>query len=97
MYDYKKEIDSNGKVKSARLQQQKKAKWFIKIHRRLIKPPYPVLIHCPACGRPYIRINADMFEIDNSVGLKEVELSAGDMWTEQKHSCGAKITLYWKA
>ena len=83
--------------RKARGVQQKRARYFIKIHRRLVKPPYPCMIFCPACGHPYIRINADLVEIVNNAGLREVELTANDMWSEQKHSCGAKITLYWKA
>lgn len=73
-----------------------KGRWFIKIHRRLLKPPYPVIIYCPACGKSLIRVNADLIEIANNFGLKEEELTAQDAWSEQKHTCGAKIALYWK-
>lgn len=74
-----------------------KGRWFIKLHRRLIKPPYPTMIFCPACGRPLIRVNSDLIEIVNNFGMQESEIHAQDAWSEQKHSCGAKITLYWKA
>jgi hypothetical protein len=77
--------------------QQKRARYFIKLHRRLMKPPYPVKIMCPACGHPFIRVNSDLIEIVNNAGLLESELTAQDAWSEQKHGCGAKITLYWKA
>lgn len=76
---------------------QKQARYFIKLHRRIIKPPYPVVIFCPACGRRLIRVNADLIEITNNFGIQESELKAQDAWSEQKHSCGAKITMYWKA
>lgn len=76
---------------------QKGARYFIKVHRRLIKPPYPVKIFCPACGHSLIKVNSDLIEISNSFGLKEEELTATDCWSEQKHTCGAKVALYWKA
>lgn len=76
---------------------QKDARWFVKLHRRLINPPYPVRIYCPACGHPFCEVNADLVEIENSFGLPAVELKAVDAWSQHKHTCGAKITLYWKA
>jgi len=76
---------------------QKNAKWFMKIHRRLINPPYPVRIACPACTHWLIEVNADLIEIDNGFGLPPSELKAIDVWMRIKHTCGAKITLYWKA
>lgn len=71
-------------------------KWFFKIHRRLIKPPYPVLLFCPNCGNPFIEINHDIVEISNDFGLPYTQLTAKNTWIRQKHErCGAKITLYW--
>lgn len=75
---------------------ESKARWFIKLHRRMIKPPYPVNINCPACGRWLVRVNSDLIELNNDFGLQPRELKASDRWTQTKHSCGAKITLYWK-
>lgn len=72
-------------------------RWFIKIHRRLIRPPYPTMIHCPNCGGKLIEVNSDMIEVDNDFGIAPQELTAKDTWSRLKHGrCGAKITLYWK-
>lgn len=75
---------------------QKNARYFFKFHRRLIKPPYPVKIHCPGCGRPFVRVNTDLIEVENSFGMQERELKAVDTWTEYRHTCGTKIVTYWK-
>lgn len=72
-------------------------KWFVKIHRRLIKPPYPTMIHCPNCGGKLIEVSSDMIEVDNYEGVKYIDINAKDVWQRIKHkACGAKITLYWK-
>lgn len=71
-------------------------KWFYRIHRRLIKPPYPVKLPCPNCGRYFIEVSADMIEIDNYEGAGYLDITAKDIWARIKHTCGAKITLYWK-
>lgn len=76
---------------------QKSARWFMTVHRRLIRPPYPVRIYCPACGHPFCEINAELMEISNHFGLPPEELKAPDAWSQHKHTCGAKITLYWKS
>ncbi len=76
---------------------QYSARWFLKIHRRLIKPPYPVLIRCPGCGHGFIEVNADVIEISNDFGLPAKELKAVDVWQRIKHSCGALVVVYWKA
>jgi hypothetical protein len=76
---------------------QKNTRWFIKLHRRLIKPPYPIKVHCPACGHPFMKVNSDLIEISNNFGLSEMDLKAVDAWSQHKHTCGAKITLYWKS
>lgn len=72
------------------------ADWYIKLHRRLIKPPYPVLIFCPNCGHGLIEVNADVLEISNDIGLPPTELQASDAWNRLRHSCKAKIVLYYK-
>lgn len=77
--------------------QQKRARYFIRLHRRLMKPPFPVTVMCPACGHPFTRVNSDLIEISNNFGIQESELGAMDAWSQHKHTCGAKITLYWKA
>lgn len=71
-------------------------KWFVKIHRRLIHPPYPTMIHCPNCGRPFIEVSSDLIEVDNYEGARYIDIAAKDIWCRIKHGCGAKITLYWK-
>lgn len=71
--------------------------WFIKIHRRLIRPPFPTMIHCPNCGGPLIEVNADMAEVSNDPGIPFSEVVAKDPWVRLRHyKCKAKITLYWK-
>jgi hypothetical protein len=70
--------------------------WIFKIHRRMIKPPYPVLIFCPGCGHGLIEVNANYVEVDNSFGLSPKQLRAEDIWSRLKHSCGSTIVLYWK-
>jgi hypothetical protein len=74
---------------------QKDAKWFLKIHRRLIKPPYPVKIPCPGCSHWLIEVNSDIVEISNDFGLPPRELKAVDVWMRIRHSCGTMVTLYW--
>lgn len=76
---------------------QKGATWFIKLHRRLIKPPYPVDIRCPSCGYWMMKVNSDIIEISNDFGLPPKELKAVDVWMRIKHQCGATINLYWNA
>ncbi len=76
---------------------QTNARWFIKVHRRMIKPPYPVLMSCPACGHKLVEINADVFELSNDFGLPPRELTAKDIWMRLRHSCGAFIVFYYKA
>lgn len=72
-------------------------KWFMRIHRRLIRPPYPTKIYCPNCGRPFIKVSSDMVEVTNDLGLSFSDLTARDVWAQVKHqSCGAIITLFWK-
>lgn len=72
-------------------------KWFIKLHRRLIKPPYPTMLHCPNCGGPLIEVNSDMVEVSNDPGMPKQQLTAKDAWSRIKHyKCGAMIVLYWK-
>lgn len=79
-----------------RLNRQKNARWILKVHRRLIKPPYPTMIACPNCGHNLIIVNSDLIEIENSFGLSELDLTAHDAWSQQRHTCGAKIALFWK-
>lgn len=74
---------------------QQNAKWFIKLHRRLIKPPYPVLISCPACGHKLIEVNSDLVEMSNDFGLAPRELTAKDTWTRIRHGCGSYIVIYY--
>jgi hypothetical protein len=75
---------------------QPKTRWFVKLHRSLIKPPHPTNINCPACGRWMMRVNSYTIELENSHGVNFSELKAGDRWSQHKHSCSALITLYWK-
>lgn len=76
---------------------QNNARYFMKIHRRLIKPPYPVKIACPACGRWFIEVNADTIEVTNDHGLPYREVKADDVWQKIKHNCGTTIVLYWNS
>jgi hypothetical protein len=69
--------------------------WSLKIHQRLIKPPYPVYIACPACGHKLISVNADMIEISNDFGLPWSEIKSFYKWQQIKHSCGSKINMIW--
>lgn len=79
------------------LQKRKsKTKWFVKLHHRLIKPPFPVDIRCPACGHWLTKVNSDTIEISNDHGVSIKELKAGDSWNTVTHGCGAVINLYWK-
>lgn len=73
----------------------KHAKWIIKLHRHLFRPPHPTLIPCPACGKWFMKANATTVEIENGFGFQQSELVARDAWTQHKHACGAKITVYW--
>lgn len=74
---------------------QENSRWFIKLHKRLIKPTEPVYIHCPACGRNLFQVNSDMIEITNDFGIQKTELKAVDSWMRLKHTCKAMIVVYW--
>lgn len=74
---------------------QQNATYYYRIHRRLIKPPYPILLFCANCGHGLIEVNSDQVEIANSFGLPSNELKVADVWHRIKHSCGASITIYW--
>ena len=54
------------------------------------------MIACPNCGHDLIIFNSDLIEIENSFGLSELDLTAHDAWSQQRHTCGAKIALFWK-
>lgn len=71
------------------------AKWSMIIHRRLIKPPYPVQLKCPGCGRTFVEVNSDVVMISNDFGLPPKELKAIDVWSRIRHNCGTTIVLYW--
>lgn len=79
-----------------RLNRQKGARYMVKVHRRLLKPPYPTFLPCPNCGHPWIIVNSNLIEIENSFGMSELDTIARDAWSQQKHTCGAKIVLWWK-
>lgn len=74
---------------------QPHTRWFMKLHRGQIKPPFPVNINCPACGRWLLKVNAATVEIENSFGVNHKELTANDRWLQIKHTCTAKITIFW--
>lgn len=74
---------------------QQNATYYIRLHRRMIKPPYPILIFCPNCGHGLIEVNADIIEISNSFGLPPTELVVTDIWHRLTHSCKAKLVIYW--
>lgn len=72
-------------------------RWFIVLHRRLIKPPHPTMVYCPNCGRPFLEVNSDMVEVSNVQGPATQQLIAKDAWIRIKHyACKALIVLYWK-
>lgn len=85
------------RMASPKRSNQKDARYFITLHRRLMKPKQPTRIYCPACGHPFCEVNVDLIEISNNFGISKAELKAMDAWSQHKHTCGAKITLYWKA
>ena len=74
---------------------QKDSQWFIKLHKRLIKPQAPVHVHCPACGRTIFEVNSSMIEISNDFGIQTKELKAIDSWMRVRHTCSAYIVVYW--
>lgn len=66
------------------------------LHKRLVKPNFPVLLHCPGCGRPLYEVNSDTIELSNSFGLSQSTLKASDNWIRHRcHSCKAEINLLW--
>lgn len=72
-----------------------KTRWIYKLHRHLMKPPYPVMLPCPNCMRPLIEVNATTVELENGFGFGTKELIAKDAWSLIKHNCGTKVTIYW--
>ena len=72
------------------------ADWYLKLHRQQLKPPFPVLIFCPNCGHSLIEVNANGLELSNDIGLPATQLQASDAWMRIRHSCKAKIVLYYK-
>jgi hypothetical protein len=74
---------------------QRDAFYSIKLHQRLIKPPYPVMISCPACGHKFMEVNSDIIEISNDFGLPWNEIRAFYHWQRIKHSCGSFINVLW--
>lgn len=80
---------------SERLNRQKDTRWIMKLHRHLVKPPYPVLVGCPNCMHPLVEVNATTIEIENTIGFGGKDVLAKDAWLRIRHTCGAKITLYW--
>lgn len=67
------------------------------LHKRLIKPKELVKLHCPACGRQFIKVNSDTIEVHNSFGLPDDEIKTSDSWQRVRcHSCKAQISILWK-
>ena len=67
------------------------------LHRRLVKPHFPVLLHCPACGRALFEVNSDTIELSNSFGVDSKSIVASDNWSRHRcHSCKASISILWK-
>lgn len=75
---------------------ERNAHYFFILHRRVIRPPFPVLIRCPNCGHGLCKVNSDLVEISNSYGLSPAYVKAADAWQQIQHSCGATITMLWK-
>lgn len=71
--------------------------WFVKVHASQMHPPYPALVYCPNCGHGLIEVNATAFEVSNDIGMESSTLTGSDPWFRLRHSCRAKIVLYWKA
>lgn len=66
------------------------------LHKRLIKPETPVLLHCSGCGRPICEVNSDTIEISNSFGVSQQSIKASDNWIRLKcHGCKAHISILW--
>lgn len=83
--------------RSARDNLQKGLRFAFFLHKRLVKPGYPVLLHCPGCGRPFGEYNSDTIEINNGFGMSQISIKASDSWERHKcHSCGAKLSILWK-
>lgn len=73
------------------------ARFVFFLHKRLVKPRRPLLLHCAGCGRPFLEVNSDMIEISNSFGIDQQSLKASDSWIRHKcRSCGAHISILWK-
>ncbi len=73
------------------------ARFVFFLHKRLVKPQKPLLLHCPGCGRPFLEANSDTIEVSNSFGIPQDSLKASDNWVRHKcHSCAASISILWK-
>lgn len=84
-------------IRNARKNLQTGLRFSFFLHKRLVKPNFPVLIRCPGCGRPVCEINSDTIEMSNSFGLSQQSLKASDNWIRIKcHSCAAHISILWK-
>lgn len=93
MSDYK-DYDTQ---RSARKSLQRGTRLVYFIHKRLVKPKFPVLLHCASCGRPIFEVNSDTIEIHNTFGMSQESLKASDNWIRHKcHSCSAHISILWK-
>lgn len=70
--------------------------WIVKVHADQLRPPWPVLIMCPNCGHGLIEANATGFEVSNDIGVEPSSLlDSNDPWFRLRHSCRAKIVLYY--
>lgn len=73
------------------------ARFAFFLHKRLVKPREPLLLHCPGCGRPFAEANSDTMEVINSFGLSQDSIKASDNWIRIKcRSCSAHISILWK-
>ena len=73
------------------------ARFAFFVHKRLVKPKQPLLLHCPGCGRSFAEANSDMMEVMNSFGVPQDALKASDDWIRIKcRSCSAHISILWK-
>jgi hypothetical protein len=70
--------------------------WIVKVHSSQLIPPYPVIIFCPNCGHGMIEANGTSFELSNDLGMSPSSLVGSDPWYRLRHSCKAKIVLYYK-
>jgi hypothetical protein len=74
---------------------QKGGKFFYKIHKSQVKPPYPVILFCAGCGHSLFKVNSDTIEVANDRGFDYKDVLTEDIWIQLRHRCGNFLTFYW--